>query len=641
MVECAVGTDRNESQSTATAKAGARTEPPRPSGKRGQAFASLNALLKRHLRRSADGRKVVSHATIADRSEFYSRMIRELHEMGYPLTDVHHLKPKHVAALMRRWEAAGLSASTLQKRFSYLNLLCGWIGKKSMLRSGASYLADPDAYRRAYAAASDHSWTAQGVDPLAKIAAIAEDDPEVARVLRLQHAFGLRLQEASLLDPARDWAGEGWLRVVAGTKGGRPRTVPVETDAQRAVLTEAARHAEATGRSMIPPRYDLKQWRDHCYHVLARHGVTRKAGLVSHGLRHQYANDRYEELTGEPSPVRGGGPLAAADDRAARLEVTARLGHARPAITTAYYGRDRPAAEPAIAARAAAAHPRQDRALRVQQQVLAARLRDRMGERQNGRGRIGEATLALRWRMLDRMLADLARAGVPLETPDALAETHVDTLLALWRGSVRLTASSARNQVQLLAQLCGWLERPELAIRVRAAWKDAGATARARPCAWSEAQIHERIAAIRACDARVALHVELVRVIGLTHRQAGMLQPGASYRDDGLDVLWETPRDQVLRFPITHDRQRAVLDQARRLLSAPDEHVCPAGLALASWLRKVYDLLRGVGQIGIPGEPDLADLRDPDAPTPVVVAREAYLLARAGLGAPRRPYRRA
>ena len=615
------------------AAAGAR---PRPLGKHGQAFASLNAVLKGHLRRSADGRKVVSDATIADRAEFYSRMIRQLHELGYPLTDIHNLKPKHVAALMKRWEGEGLSASTLQKRFSYLTLLCSWIGKKSMLRPGPTYLEDPDAFRREYAAAYDHSWTAAGVDPLEKIAEIEQDDPAVARVLRLQHAFGLRLREASLLDPARDVVGEGWLRVVAGAKGGRPRTVPIETDDQHAVLAEAERHARATKRSMIPPEYDLKQWLKHCYHVLARHGITRKDGLVSHGLRHGYANDRYEELTGEPSPVRGGGRVERADDASARREVAARLGHARPALTAAYYGQERPA--PAL--------PPEERQRflqeqRVQRRLLAERLKDRMGARQNGRGPIGEATLAVRGRMLDRMLADLARAGVPLETPDALAETHVDALLALWRGSVRLTANSAHNQVQLLAQLCGWLDRPDLAIRVRAAWKDADAPARARRGAWSEARIDERIAAIRACEARVALHVELVRVIGLTHRQAGMLQPGASYRDDQLDVLWETPRDQVLRFPITHDRQRAVLDEARRLLLAPDEPICPAGLALASWLRKVYDLLRGVGRIGIPGEPTLAELRDPEAPVPTVLSRESYLLHRAGLDAPRRPDRRA
>ncbi len=58
------------------AKSGVESSPERPRGKRGQAFASLNAVLKPHLRRSADGRKTVSHATIADRSEFYSRMIQ-------------------------------------------------------------------------------------------------------------------------------------------------------------------------------------------------------------------------------------------------------------------------------------------------------------------------------------------------------------------------------------------------------------------------------------------------------------------------------------------------------------------------------------------------------------------------------------
>ncbi|HRD68379.1 MAG TPA: integrase domain-containing protein [Candidatus Competibacter sp.] len=275
-------------------------------GKRGQALASLDGVLKKNLRRSANGRKAVSHATIADRAGFYDRMIRQLHELGYKITEVRHLKPKHIEALMRLWETQGLSASTLQKRFSQLRLLCGWIGKQSMLRDGPSYLANPEAFQRTYEAQYDHSWTAAGVDPVLKIAEIAAADPQVARVLRLQHAFGLRLQEASLLNPLRDRVDEIYLRVWAGTKGGRPRVVPIETDAQRAVLAEAEGYVALTKRSMIPPESDLKQWLQHCYYVLAQHGITRQDGLVSHGLRHQYANDVYEQRTGETSPVRGG-----------------------------------------------------------------------------------------------------------------------------------------------------------------------------------------------------------------------------------------------------------------------------------------------------------------------------------------------
>jgi hypothetical protein len=131
--------------------------------------------------------------------------------------------------------------------------------------------------------------------------------------------------------------------------------------------------------------------------------------------------------------------------------------------------------------------------------------------------------------------------------------------------------------------------------------------------------IAERLDRIRAEDPQVALHLELVRVIGLTHRQAARLQPAASYRDGVLEVFWETPKDQVLRFRITGERPPAVLRTALALLPAPEQAVCPADQSLPHWLRHVYQLLREVGKIGVPGEPTLAALKDPEAPTPVVL----------------------
>ena len=122
---------------------------------------------------------------------------------------------------MQRWEA-GVVRLNPAKALSHLKVLCGWLGKASMLRAGASYLDDPERFQRRYEAGYDHSWTAQGVDPLDKIAEIAEDDPDVARVLRLQYAFGLRVQEASLLNPARDVLEPDGLRVVAGTRAAVP-----------------------------------------------------------------------------------------------------------------------------------------------------------------------------------------------------------------------------------------------------------------------------------------------------------------------------------------------------------------------------------------------------------------------------------
>ena len=119
-------------------------------------------------------------------------------------------------------------------------------------------------------------------------------------------------------------------------------------------------------------------------------------------------------------------------------------------------------------------------------------------------------------------------------------------------------------------------------------------------------------------------------------RQAARLQPAASYRDGVLDVFWETPKDQVLRFAVTGERQQAVLNAALALRPNPEQTVCPAEQSLQHWLRHVYRLLREVGRIGVPGEPSLAALQDPEAPTPVVLPRETWLLERAGLTLPGR-----
>jgi integrase len=73
--------------------------------------------------------------------------------------------------------------------------------------------------------------------------------------------------------------------------------------------------------------------------VMKKFGITGAAlGVTPHGLRHEFGNDLYEALTGEPSPVRSGEPIDRDADRAARLVVAERLGHGRRNVTRAYLG---------------------------------------------------------------------------------------------------------------------------------------------------------------------------------------------------------------------------------------------------------------------------------------------------------------
>jgi hypothetical protein len=75
-------------------------------------------------------------------------------------------------------------------------------------------------------------------------------------------------------------------------------------------------------------------------------GQCKKAGLSRmHGLRHRYAQSRYEALTGWQAPT-AGGPSARAlslEERArdawARQIISRELGHERLQVTAVYLGR--------------------------------------------------------------------------------------------------------------------------------------------------------------------------------------------------------------------------------------------------------------------------------------------------------------
>ena len=163
-------------------------------------------------------------------------------------------------------------------------------------------------------------------------------DEHVRMSLRLQQAFGLRREEAIKIQPR--WADRGkHLHLKASwTKGGRERTVPIRTTEQRAVLEQAKQLAGLGALSPRGRKY-IQQLR-----IYERH--TANAGLSKmHGLRHAYAQQRYRELTGWPSPHAGGpskvklSEAQRRSDQHARLAISKELGHVREQITAVYLGR--------------------------------------------------------------------------------------------------------------------------------------------------------------------------------------------------------------------------------------------------------------------------------------------------------------
>ena len=239
------------------------------------------------------------------------------------------LKPKHVDALINHWQDQGISVGTLKNRLSALRWWAKKINKPSIIARNNSVYG---IGKREYVAKVSK---AQELDQerLSKIS-----DRHIRLSIRLQAAFGLRREEAIKFSPGYAIKEDHIKLKSSWAKGGRARTVPITNEIQRRLLADVK--TLARGGALIPPHLNyVKQL--HRYEK-----QTRDVGLSRlHGLRHDYAQRRYFELTGWVCPAAGGLPSKELNpeqrelDYEARVTISSELGHAREAISAVYLGR--------------------------------------------------------------------------------------------------------------------------------------------------------------------------------------------------------------------------------------------------------------------------------------------------------------
>ena len=285
----------------------------------------LNYQLKQLCRRNRDG----SYATQQNRERHLSLIADQLHALGYRAMNARSLKPKHVEALLRRWQGEGLSIGTLKNRMAALRWWAHKIDRRHVVARSNDHYGIPE--RRFVSTESK----AKQVD---RAALESVRDPHVRMSLELQQAFGLRREEAIKFKPSYADRGDRLVLKDTWTKGGKAREIPMRNAAQREVVARA--HRLAGKGSLIPRDRNYRQQ----LRVYERH--TANAGLSKlHGLRHAYAQHRYEELTGWKSPAAGGsstnalGPAQRVLDQQARLTISQELGHERAQIVAVYVGR--------------------------------------------------------------------------------------------------------------------------------------------------------------------------------------------------------------------------------------------------------------------------------------------------------------
>ncbi|MEM9103943.1 MAG: phage integrase N-terminal domain-containing protein [Pseudomonadota bacterium] len=252
-------------------------------GKRHQLLGSLSYILDHN----RDG----SRTTQINRRHRLLQTLKQLYEDGYQLNHVKQMKTKHLYHLVQRWQTEQKSAGTIKNRLSDLRWLLNKLDKASIMPSNTKL----GAKKRVYASGQDKALTLKPVD-LNKIT-----DPAMRLSLQGQQLFGLRLEESLKLQPYLADRGHCLYLKGSWTKGGRERVIPIINDAQRQWIKDCQALMRSKDSSLIPDHQRYEVYRRQFIYQCRLVGIHHR-----HGLRHDYAQQRYPTLTGWACPAKGG-----------------------------------------------------------------------------------------------------------------------------------------------------------------------------------------------------------------------------------------------------------------------------------------------------------------------------------------------
>ena len=278
-----------------------------------------------------------AHLTREARSTTFNTFANTLHELGYNIWNAHQIGGKYLQAFAAHRAGEGISARTRANELSHLRAVLVHVGKQGLARNPAYSNRALGIERGSRIGTKQPLSDAAIVDFRERMAQLGR--PGIGETLELQRALGLREMEAlrgGQADTLARWQRElqerGSVRVVEGTKGGRPREVhPADLHRAHVAVQSAQAVLQATGQRYLVAQADgstttgLRQaqgvYRNLCH----------RAGIQSHAARYAFARERLEGYRNEGY-----------SEREARAATSLDLGHGdgRGRFIASVYARD-------------------------------------------------------------------------------------------------------------------------------------------------------------------------------------------------------------------------------------------------------------------------------------------------------------
>ncbi len=264
--------------------------------------------------------------------------------VNFGMKKIQNIQDKHLESYAKELKERGLSDKYIKNELAGIRYIHNQIPQAKFELSDSLKFNKEMGLGSTPDGRSDRAWTEKEIETM-KEKAVELGRPEVANAVEAMRATGMRLDETCTVkrDQLEAAMRTGQLHLI-NTKGGRPRTVPLNVRA-RELFEKVMPHVER-GDYVFTPKSYVEEHRIHDFKESVQdfmynhreyiqdqernytgHNLEpgEKGALTAHGLRHSYARAEYEELKKNGWSKED-----------AQKEIAERLGHGRAEVTSIY-----------------------------------------------------------------------------------------------------------------------------------------------------------------------------------------------------------------------------------------------------------------------------------------------------------------